>query len=116
MPSDVRTNAPCPGAINTRAAEIVGKAGADDFRRRQAAAHLLGRIGEPEDIASAVCFLASDDSSFITGAAMVVDGGSARLEDRPRDAHDISGNPVWAVTRTSRCRTHPRPPLTTSRQ
>ncbi|MBI3827345.1 MAG: SDR family oxidoreductase [Candidatus Rokubacteria bacterium] len=71
----IRVNCVCPGAINTRAAELLGKDRAEDFRRRNAAAHPIGRIGEPDEIASTVCFLASDESSFITGAAIVVDGG-----------------------------------------
>jgi meso-butanediol dehydrogenase/(S,S)-butanediol dehydrogenase/diacetyl reductase len=72
---NIRVNCVCPGAINTRAAEVLGRDRADDLRRLQAAAHPLGRIGEPEEIASAVRFLASDEASFITGAAIVVDGG-----------------------------------------
>lgn len=72
---NIRVNCVCPGAINTRAAEILGRDRADEFRRLQAQAHPLGRMGEPEEIANAVLFLASDDSSFMTGAMVVVDGG-----------------------------------------
>jgi meso-butanediol dehydrogenase/(S,S)-butanediol dehydrogenase/diacetyl reductase len=71
----IRVNCVCPGAINTRAAAILGGDRADEVRRVQAAVHPLGRIGEPEEIASTVRFLASDEASFITGAAIVVDGG-----------------------------------------
>jgi meso-butanediol dehydrogenase / (S,S)-butanediol dehydrogenase / diacetyl reductase len=85
----IRVNCVCPGAINTRAAEILGKSQADEFRRRQAAAHPLGRIGEPEEIASAIRFLASDESSFITGAAIVVDGGMTAHTGLP----DLSSTP-----------------------
>jgi meso-butanediol dehydrogenase / (S,S)-butanediol dehydrogenase / diacetyl reductase len=72
---NIRVNCVCPGAINTRAAEILGRGRADEIRRIQAAAHPVGRIGEPEEIASTVRFLASDEASFITGATIVVDGG-----------------------------------------
>jgi meso-butanediol dehydrogenase/(S,S)-butanediol dehydrogenase/diacetyl reductase len=71
----IRVNCVCPGAINTRAADILGGQRAGEVRRVQAAVHPVGRIGEPEEIASAIRFLASDEASFITGAAIVVDGG-----------------------------------------
>jgi meso-butanediol dehydrogenase/(S,S)-butanediol dehydrogenase/diacetyl reductase len=72
---NIRVNCVCPGAVNTRAQELIGGERADDVRRVQAAAHPLGRLAEPEEIASTVRFLASDEASFITGAALVVDGG-----------------------------------------
>ena len=72
---NIRINCVCPGAINTRAAQILGKERADEFRRLQGEAHPLGRMGEPEEIANTVLFLASDEASFITGAAIIVDGG-----------------------------------------
>lgn len=72
---NIRANCVCPGAINTRAAQILGKDRVDEFRRLQADAHPLGRMGEPEEIASTVLFLASDEASFITGAMIVADGG-----------------------------------------
>jgi len=72
---NIRINCVCPGAINTRAAQLLGGDKAEEFRRLQAKAHPLGRMGEPEEIANTVLFLASDEASFITGAAIVVDGG-----------------------------------------
>jgi len=71
----IRINCVCPGAINTRAAQILGPGREDEFRRLQASVHPLGRMGEPDEIANTVFFLASDESSFITGEAIVVDGG-----------------------------------------
>ena len=71
----IRINCVCPGAINTRAAQILGPGREDEFRRLQALVHPLGRMGEPDEIANTVFFLASDESSFITGEAIVVDGG-----------------------------------------
>jgi meso-butanediol dehydrogenase / (S,S)-butanediol dehydrogenase / diacetyl reductase len=71
----IRVNCVCPGAINTRAAEILGADRVEEFRRRQGEAHPLGRMGEAEEIANAMLFLASSESSFITGATIVVDGG-----------------------------------------
>ena len=40
------------------------------------ATHPIGRIGEPEEIASGVLFLASDEASFVTGTSLVIDGGN----------------------------------------
>ncbi len=70
----IRINCVCPGAINTRVAQLLGGSDVEGFRRRLAQ-NPIGRIGEPEEIASAVSFLASDEASFITGATIVVDGG-----------------------------------------
>lgn len=72
---NIRVNCVCPGAINTRAAQILGPGREDEFRRLQATVHPLGRMGEPEEIANTVLFLASDEASFMTGEAIVVDGG-----------------------------------------
>lgn len=68
---EVRVNAVLPGAIETQAWE-----GASDAEREAAVARApLRRIGSPEEVASAVAFLASDDASFITGVELPVDGG-----------------------------------------
>jgi NAD(P)-dependent dehydrogenase (short-subunit alcohol dehydrogenase family) len=70
----IRVNAICPGTIRTRlTADIIERA------EREAAAGRgipLGRVGEPEDVARCVLFLASDDSAWITGVEIVVDGGA----------------------------------------
>lgn len=69
----IRCNAVCPGLTRTPATEPVL---ADDRRRTFVTDRIaLGRIGEPRDIADAVLFLASDESSFMTGQMLVVDGG-----------------------------------------
>lgn len=69
----VRVNAVCPGFVNT---QLIAGAVADANRRAVLhARHPMGRLGEPEEIASVVCFLASDQASFVTGAAWLVDGG-----------------------------------------
>ena len=72
---NIRINCVCPGAIDTRAIQILGRERGDELRRQHAAVHPIGRVGEAGEIASTVLFLASDDASFITGAAIVVDGG-----------------------------------------
>lgn len=80
---NIRVNCVCPGGINTRVAQLLGGEKADDFRRIQGEAHPLGRMGEPEEIANAVLFLACDESSFITGAAIRVDGGITARSGAP---------------------------------
>jgi meso-butanediol dehydrogenase/(S,S)-butanediol dehydrogenase/diacetyl reductase len=67
-------NCVCPGAINTRVAQVLGGNDVEGFRRKLSQ-NPIGRIGEPEEIANAVCFLASDQASFVTGTTIVVDGG-----------------------------------------
>ena len=69
----VRVNCICPGMIDT---PLTARLIPDDETRRKAAAHTqpLPRVGAPEDIARAALYLASDDASFATGTALVVDG------------------------------------------
>ncbi len=74
-PHQIRVNCVCPGGINTRVSQILGRDDEDGFRKVMGDAHPLGRMGEPEEIANAILFLASDAASFITGASLVVDGG-----------------------------------------
>lgn len=71
---NVRVNALSPGAIETR--RLVLRFGdMETARRVSGPKHLLNRLGQPEEIAQAALFLASDAASFITGADMPVDGG-----------------------------------------
>jgi NAD(P)-dependent dehydrogenase (short-subunit alcohol dehydrogenase family) len=72
----IRANCICPGFIDTpMMAAVFGMEGMEDVRKSFVDAHALGRCGEPEEIAAAALFLASDDASFVTGSALVVDGG-----------------------------------------
>lgn len=71
---NVRVNTLSPGAIETR--RLILRYGDMAAARRIAGPkHLLGRLGQPEEIAQAALFLASDAASFMTGADMLVDGG-----------------------------------------
>src|SRR5207302_1896665 len=58
---NIRINCVCPGFIDTRATQILGRDRADELRRMYAAAHPIGRVGEADEIASTVLFLASDE-------------------------------------------------------
>jgi NAD(P)-dependent dehydrogenase (short-subunit alcohol dehydrogenase family) len=70
----IRANSVHPGAIDTDMADQVYID--DDVRRQENEAIPLGRAGRPEEVAKVVLFLASDDSSYISGAELRVDGGS----------------------------------------
>lgn len=67
----IRVNAVAPGFIETTMTDGIP----EKIREGMIASIPLGRMGQPEDIAKAVCFLASDDAVYITGQVLVVDGG-----------------------------------------
>jgi NAD(P)-dependent dehydrogenase (short-subunit alcohol dehydrogenase family) len=70
----VRVNALCPGPVNTPLLQELFAA--DPERAARRLVHVpMGRFAEPEEIAAAACFLASDDASFITASTFLVDGG-----------------------------------------
>lgn len=70
-PCNIRCNAICPGAIQTRISPAPGS----ELHSRQIAKTFLGRIGEPDDVAWAALYLASDRAAYVTGAVLAVDGG-----------------------------------------
>lgn len=75
-PRGIRVNAVCPGFIDTAKWDSVLQERSDpDYARSVAEAHPLRRRGLPSDVAAVVAFLASADSSFVTGTSIVVDGG-----------------------------------------
>lgn len=68
---DVRVNAVCPGYVDTA---MISEAG-EEMRGQLEMLHAMDRLGNPEEIASTVLWLASDSASFVTGEAVAVDGG-----------------------------------------
>jgi NAD(P)-dependent dehydrogenase (short-subunit alcohol dehydrogenase family) len=73
----IRVNCVCPGSVDTEMIRSAWREHGDpaDAERRWKAKHPLGRIATSEEVSRAILFLASDDASFITGAALPVDGG-----------------------------------------
>ena len=71
----IRVNAISPGPIDTPALDGLGT----DLKQGLVGAVPMGRLGSPDEIAKAVVFLASDDSSFVTGIELFVDGGMAQI-------------------------------------
>lgn len=80
-PDGIRANALCPGYIDTRdgktfsEAELAASGERQRIRDAAAARQPLGRQGDPEEVARAALFLASDAASFVSGAVLTVDGG-----------------------------------------
>jgi NAD(P)-dependent dehydrogenase (short-subunit alcohol dehydrogenase family) len=77
---NIRINSLCPGPIQTRIAEGPG----DPHYQWQCDQTTLGRVGSPEEVAWAALFLASDESSYVTGIALPVDGGWTASSARKR--------------------------------
>jgi NAD(P)-dependent dehydrogenase (short-subunit alcohol dehydrogenase family) len=79
----IRCNALCPGPIET---PLLTELLSDEARRRRRLVHIpMGRLGLAEELAKAALFLASDDSSYMTGASLIVDGGITAAYVTPED-------------------------------
>lgn len=82
----VRVNCLCPGFIETPMTDVLKAPGLEGIRRQFIDLHMLKRPGKPEEVAACALFLCSDDASFVTGHALVVDGGftaGRRLTELP---------------------------------
>jgi NAD(P)-dependent dehydrogenase (short-subunit alcohol dehydrogenase family) len=77
-PKAIRVNAVCPGVIDTHLTDryLERAAQPDELRRLLAGLSPLNRLGTPREVANCVLFLASDEASFVTGAALLVDGAT----------------------------------------
>ena len=75
---NIRANCYCPASIDTAMVQKFWEAAEDPemIKSFLTGSHLNKRLGRPEEVAKLVCFLASDDASFINGAAYLIDGGA----------------------------------------
>ncbi|GAB5511642.1 MAG: SDR family oxidoreductase [Hyphomicrobiales bacterium] len=75
---NIRVNSVHPGYIWTPLVEDFGRSvgiAPDDFKAELGSRHPVGHVGEPDDIAAGIVYLASDEAKFVTGAELVIDGG-----------------------------------------
>jgi len=75
---NIRVNSVHPGFICTPLVEEMGKEseeGVEKFRENLDSLHPIGHVGEPDDIAHGIVYLASDEAKFLTGSELVIDGG-----------------------------------------
>jgi len=85
----IRVNCLCPGLIETPLTALLQQDALKPIRQAMESWHILDRAGRPEEVAACALFLASDDASFVTGHALVVDGGwmaGRRVETAGLDA------------------------------
>jgi NAD(P)-dependent dehydrogenase (short-subunit alcohol dehydrogenase family) len=75
----IRVNAISPGPIDTPIFDAAAKEKSEEMKAGFAAAIPIGRMGRAEELAAAVLFLASEESSFVTGIELFVDGGTAQI-------------------------------------
>jgi NAD(P)-dependent dehydrogenase (short-subunit alcohol dehydrogenase family) len=95
----IRVNAVAPRTINTeRVQRLPEEPAGPEYLESIKAAHPMGRLGEPSEVAEAILFLASDKASFITGAILPVDGGFLAQQVRP----SLTNRSVWAGVVTAR--------------
>ena len=85
----IRVNAVCPGPIDTPLANalLANEKIAREYRERIP----MGRVGKAEEVAAVVAFLASDDAAYVTGAAIVVDGGLTAATGQPNFTRIFQG-------------------------
>ena len=73
----IRVNVIAPGSVDTP--QFRGSTASSEVVRERAAQHPMGRVGTPDEIASMILFLASDEASYVSGSLFVVDGGLASV-------------------------------------
>lgn len=89
----IRVNCLCPGLIETPLTALLKEEALRAIHDQMKSWHLLNRVGQPEEVANCALFLASDEASFVTGHALVVDGGwtAGRRIQMPELVGEVAG-------------------------